>query len=124
MPLRDLRGYLWDVVQACEQVRQFTAGLTLDDYLADTLVRSATERQLTIVGEALAQAVRHFPEVTDQISHVRQIIAFRNRLVHAYLEIDDMTVWGIVQSFVPHLLAEAKALLADLDAGEPLEPNE
>ena len=116
MPLRDSRGYLWDVAEACRKVLSFSADVTLDGYLGDALLRSAIERQLTIAGEALAQALKHFPEVVTHISHARQIVAFRNRIVHAYLEIDDVTVWGIVQQYVPHLLAEAEVLLAELEA--------
>ncbi len=87
MPLRDLRGYLWDIAEACRTILVFTDGQTLEDYLTDGLLRSAVERQLTVAGEALAQASRHFPGVVKgQISEARQIVAFRNRIVHAYLE--------------------------------------
>ncbi len=120
MPLRDLRGYLWDVVEACGHVQAFTAGKTLEDYLSDVLLRSAIERQLTIVGEALAQARQHFPEVEGKITHIHQIVGFRNHIIHAYLEIDDETVWGIVHAFVPSLQSEAQAALDELDKGEAI----
>jgi uncharacterized protein with HEPN domain len=44
MPLRDRRAYLWDVIEAGQNVRDFTAGKTLDDYRSDILLRSAVER--------------------------------------------------------------------------------
>ena len=34
----------------------------------------------------------------------RLIIATRNRLIHAYLGIDEDTVWSIIQDNVPELL--------------------
>ncbi|WP_374956287.1 HepT-like ribonuclease domain-containing protein [Halomonas ventosae] len=36
------------------------------------------------------------------------IIATRNRLIHAYLGIDDDTVWSIIQDNIPELLEHLK----------------
>lgn len=52
----EIRKFLYDVQQACELLGQFTEGKSLTDYLSDPLLRSAVERQLMIVGEALYQA--------------------------------------------------------------------
>ncbi len=111
MPLRDLKGYLWDVTKACSRIERFSSGKTLQDYLSDEFLRSAVERQLIIVGEALAQARQFFPEVSEQLNHVAQIVGFRNRVIHDYLEISDATVWDIVQTFIPQLRTEAQRVL-------------
>jgi uncharacterized protein with HEPN domain len=115
MPLRDLKGYLWDVCEACREVQGYTQGKTFEDYSASKLLRSAVERQLSIAGEALAQARRHYPEVEAFITQTPHIIAFRNRIIHVYLDIDDATVWGVVERYVPRLLAEAEAALEKLE---------
>jgi uncharacterized protein with HEPN domain len=81
MPLRDLRGYLWDVVEACGHVRAFAQGRSLKDYVSDVMLRSAIERQLTIVGEALAQSRQHFPEIEGKITYIHQIVGFRKRII-------------------------------------------
>lgn len=38
------------------------------------------------------------------------IIATRNRLIHAYLGIDDDTVWSIIQDNIPELLEQLRDL--------------
>jgi len=53
--------------------------------------------------------------VKEKITYINQIVGFRNRIIHAYLEIDDETVWGIVQAFVPSLQKEAQVALDELD---------
>ena len=115
MPLRDARGYLWDVIDSCDQILELTEGFAEADYLSDIKTRLATERCLSIIGEALAQARQHFPDSLQDISDVRRIVGFRNRLIHAYLNINDSTVWHIVQTYVPKLRAEAQATLDRLE---------
>jgi len=75
------------------------------------LLRSAVERQLGIIGEAATQALRHFPEIEQEISDLQKIIAFRNRLIHGYVEISDEIVWAIATVDVPKLLGEVEAIL-------------
>jgi uncharacterized protein with HEPN domain len=41
------------------------------------------------------------------------IIATRNRLIHAYLGIDDDIIWSIVRDDMPPLLAALKKLKQD-----------
>lgn len=50
---RDPRAYLWDARDSADAIAEFVTGRTLNDYLADRMLRSAVERQFEIVGEAL-----------------------------------------------------------------------
>jgi uncharacterized protein with HEPN domain len=111
MPQRDLRLYLYDIARSASLLGQFTAGKTLADYRSDALVRSAVERQFEIIGEALSQACRVDPRLPDRVSHCRQIIAFRNRLIHGYATVADEVVWDIVEGYLPTLVREVTGLL-------------
>ena len=115
MPLRDKRGYLWDMQQAALNIQRFTEGESVETYQENVLLRSAVERQFEIIGEALRQALQHFPELDGNISASRQIIAFRNRLIHAYAAIDDEVVWGIIEDDLPTLLQDVERLLVEED---------
>lgn len=74
------------------------------------MLRLPVERAFSIVGEALLQLTREDPEVAAGISEGRNIIAFRNILVHAYANIDDRIVWEIVQYKLPVLIREVGEL--------------
>lgn len=111
MPRRELRAYLWDIVRSARLIREFTAGKTFADYEADLLLRSATERQFEIIGEALGQAMRVSPEIEQSITAGRQVVAFRNLLIHAYATVDPGVVWGTIEEDLPTLLREAESLL-------------
>lgn len=111
MPLRDYHGYLSDVVNAIQKIQNYCEGETFEGYLADEKLRDAVERNLSILGEALVQAKRHYPRVEQDISNLQQIIGFRNRLIHAYLHVDDKTVWGIITDNLEVLLDEALVVI-------------
>jgi uncharacterized protein with HEPN domain len=107
----EVRKYLFDIWQACELLLQFSNGKTLNDYQTDALLRSAIERQFEIVGEALNQAIKLDADVANQVSDSGRIIAFRNRLIHAYSAVSDEVVWGIVEAYLPRLRLEVLRLL-------------
>lgn len=111
---RDPSVYLYDIVSASKLIFQFVQGKSLEDYQSDPLLRSAVERQLQIVGEAFAQLAKTAPEIAEQFPEQRSIIGFRNVLVHAYADVDDLLVWDIVQSKLPLLLETATGILQRL----------
>ena len=108
---REAKANLWDIANAAESIRSFTAGKDLTAYLQDELLRAAVERKLGIVGEALSQLMRDFPAYRDKIKLVGEVVAFRNQIVHGYATIKDDMVWEIAQVYLPRLHEEIVALL-------------
>jgi uncharacterized protein with HEPN domain len=114
MPLRDPRKYLYDIVSGCEFLLEFTGAKNLDDYQADRAFRSAVERELQIIGEAMMQLDRHCPELVRRISDYRNIIGFRHVLVHGYDSLNPKTVWNVVETKLEPLLSQTRQLLQTL----------
>ena len=110
MPV-EARKYLFDAQQACELLQQFTIGKTFSEYSTDAMLRSAVERQFEIIGEALNQAVRVDASLSGCITNIGRIVAFRNRLIHAYSSIADEVVWGIVETSLSTLRYEIRTIL-------------
>jgi uncharacterized protein with HEPN domain len=113
---RDARAYLADILESCDAIALATVGLDLDAYKTNRLVRSSVERELTIIGEAVAALSYAAPEVFASISNARRIVDFRNQLTHEYSSINDTIVWGIVDRDVLVLRVECAALMAGLDS--------
>lgn len=109
----EVRKYLEDVARAADLVAQFTAGKTFTEYKDDAMLRAAVERQFEIAGEALARLAEHDAAVVERISEHKRIIAFRNILIHAYSNVDDFLVWGIVESKLAALRRDVAALLGE-----------
>lgn len=98
---RDVRAYAWDIFNAVESIQSFAAGKSFEDYRNDPMLRSAVERQLEIIGEALSQALRLFPELEKRITGCRQIIGLRNRLIHGYSDISQGRIWRVIEEYLP-----------------------
>jgi uncharacterized protein with HEPN domain len=113
-----MRKYLYDIVQACELLVQFIEGKALSDYSSDPMLRSAVERQFEVIGEALNQALRLDPDLSERISDTKRIIAFRNRLIHGYADISNEMVWGVIETNLPVLFNEVKSLLDEINDSE------
>ena len=107
----EVKKRLYDAWSACQAVEEFTAGKTLTDYREDLLLRSAVERQLEIVGEALGQAAEVTEALSEEVPDLSDIISFRNRIAHGYDSLDHEIVWDIVQKNVPRLRMQLEELL-------------
>lgn len=97
------------MVEAAEDALRFVQGRARADLDGDRMLLFAVVRAIEIVGEA---ASKLSPLV--RADHVAipwsAIIAMRNRLVHAYFEIDTDIVWVAVQQEIPALLVQLKSI--------------
>jgi len=114
MALHDPRKYLHDIVNCCEFILELTRDRTVEDYRNDRVFRSALERELQIIGEAMLRLDNESPETAEKVSEHRNIIGFRHVLVHGYDSLDPNTVWNVVEAKLPILLQQCKDLLAHL----------
>lgn len=111
---RDPRAYLWDIREAVDSIAVFVEGLDESGYCANAMVKSAVERQLEIIGEALNQLSMVDQRLAEQIPQRRQAIGLRNVLIHGYAKVNDALVWRTVCSDVPALRHRVAVLLDEL----------
>ena len=108
----EARKYLDDIQVAAARIQRFTAGKQFDHYLADEMLRSAVERQFSIIGEALSRLDKESPDLAQAIPERAKIIAFRNILIHGYATVDDRIVWGVIENYLAALKRGVDQLLA------------
>lgn len=87
--MSDAATLLWDARRAGKWIIEATHGLTETDYAGDERLRLAVERQLIILGEALAVLRRSAPEIAARLPDLAAAIALRNVLVHGYAKVRD-----------------------------------
>ena len=80
-------------------------------YMQDKLLRQGVERNLEIIGEATSRIMKTDPEF--KLENARRIVDLRNWVIHAYDNVNDTIIWGIVTYHLPALRAEVERLLAE-----------
>ncbi|KPL17493.1 MAG: hypothetical protein AMS26_00855 [Bacteroides sp. SM23_62] len=104
----EFKKYLSDIEFSIGLIEDFVNGLSFSDYQEDLKTKSAVERQLGIIGEAVNNCKRHG---NLELNNTQEIIAFRNRLIHAYNSLEDEIIWAIVNRHLPKLKEEINGLL-------------
>jgi uncharacterized protein with HEPN domain len=107
---REAKKLLLDILISCRAIQDFTAGKSFHDYEQTRQLRSATEREFEVIGEALNRLRKSAPDIAGKISSTESIIAFRNRIIHGYDSVDDLIVWNTVQNDLPTLHTEVEKL--------------
>lgn len=105
-------AYYVDILQAIGDIEDFLVQgrvTSLGEYRRHSMVRSAVERKLGIIGEAVNHIRRLDP--AHSIPEADRIVAFRNRLIHSYDSIEDHFVWPIIQHQLPLLKEVVKRIL-------------
>lgn len=103
--------YLTDIKMAIEELESYFDNYPMryDLFVNDFLRRSAVERKVEIMGEAINRILKidkDFP-----IPNAREIINTRNRIIHGYDSVRPEFLWSLVMRHVPLLKADILKLL-------------
>lgn len=79
------------------------------EYKSNKTKRRAVERELEIIGEAMSKLTKINSDIT--LSYARIVVDLRNRIIHAYDNINDTIIWKIIMKDIPVLHNEVKLLL-------------
>jgi len=104
--------YLDHILDAINQIEFYTDGLSYETFSEDRLIQDGVVRQLEIIGEACRALSPDF-RAQHPDPPWKQIMGLRNRLIHAYFDINLGIIWDIVQADIPRLKAQVRSL-ADL----------
>ena len=107
----EIFAHLHDIAQAGRAIKEFTSECTFEKYSSNEILRSAVERKFEVIGEALNRIGRAEPELLSQIRNYRDIVSFRNILIHGYDTIDDRIVWSVMEDDLDNLIEDVDRLL-------------
>lgn len=110
------QDYLEHILVALERIQRYTAGKSADEFMASTLLQDGVLRNLGIIGEAAHRLLADAPEYVAMHPEIpfAKIYATRNRITHAYEEVDMEIVWNLVLNDVPALLPKTVAALNEI----------
>lgn len=95
MSKRYLELFLFDILVAIIKIERTVSPFDNADNLKhDYLAWDSVIREFQIIGEATKHLIGH----SILAEETRQVVDFRNLIVHHYFGIDEDAVWGIVQN--------------------------
>jgi len=109
---RDLRDYINDLIEACEDILSFTKGMSYSDFAGDKKTVNAVIRSLEVIGEATKQLPMSFRDNYPDVPW-KQMAGMRDKLIHEYFGIDKQMVWQVVEKHIPGILPLIKEISVD-----------
>jgi uncharacterized protein with HEPN domain len=107
---------LLHMIEAAEAALGFVSGRVREDLDSDRMLAFALARAIEIVGEAAGRVSAPIREAAGDIPW-GLIVSIRNRLIHAYFDIDREVVWKTATDELPRLLPRLRALVEKAEDG-------
>lgn len=110
--------YLEHIIQATERIAHYTVDMDEEAFLINELVQDAVIRNIEIIGEAANNISKADPEFTDKHPDIPWVAIYtmRNRVSHAYFQVDLGLVWRTIQNDLPAMQQQVRALIAGLSS--------
>ena len=108
---RNPKKFIFDMLDSCRFLLELTKSADVSRYKKDRVFRSAIERELQIIGEAMLQLKTLSPETAAAFREHERIIGFRHVLVHGYHDLDADVVWLVIKDKLPILRDELEGVL-------------
>ena len=100
------------MLDAAREALSFVAGRSSEDLGRDRMLVLALVKEIEIIGEAASRISDESRKALPRIPWPK-IIAMRNRLIHAYADVDLSIVWDTLTGALPELQRELEIALAD-----------
>lgn len=112
MPNEEDRNRLIHILQAAKEAVGYASGRTRQDLDSDRQLVHSLVRCIEIAGEAAARISQQCKNETPQIQW-DDMIGMRNRLIHAYFDINLNIVWRTVKDELPKLIEEVETIIEE-----------
>lgn len=107
--------YLQDVLDSINEMESYFTNYTMqyETFEKDFLRRSAVERKVEIMGEAINRILKI--DSTFILPNAKEIINTRNRVIHGYDSVTPEFLWGLVIKHIPILKKDVERILSKYD---------
>lgn len=115
MANEEILTYLQDVLDAINDMQSCFIDFPnrYDLFEKDIMRKCVVERKTEIMGEAINR-IRKI-DSTIEIPNARAIIATRNRIIHAYDNVQPTFLWGLVIKHIPELKKDIERIIVDYE---------
>jgi uncharacterized protein with HEPN domain len=107
---KDDTVYLRHILDAIEQVEEYTRELSENEFITHSMVQDAVVRQIEIIGEAARNISDEF-QASHRSLPWAKMIGIRNKIIHEYINVNFAIVWDTIQDDLPPLKRAITELL-------------
>ena len=100
--IKDDLAYIDHILDCIRKIKEFSYGLTINDFKTNELVQDAIIRNIEIIGEASKKVSSDTKQTYFQIPW-KEISGMRDKLIHDYFGIDAEVVWKTIKEDIPSL---------------------
>lgn len=103
-----MRGSIGDkerlghILDAITELESYTANIEFKDFLANSMMRFASIKQIEIIGEAANYITPGTKQLFSDVEW-KQIVGMRHILIHEYFGVDANLVWQVIIKDIPQL---------------------
>jgi uncharacterized protein with HEPN domain len=106
---RDWRLRVQDILQATQDIADFTEGLSFEDFQNNKMLVQSVLYNFVIIGEAAANIPDEIKDVHPEIPW-RTMADMRNVMAHEYFQVNLAVVWQTLRRSLPPVIARLKNL--------------
>ena len=117
MSRRDDSAWIEDTLDAVKRLLNDVKDVSYQEYLQNSQLQRAVLFDLTVLVEASGKVSDNLKNEYDQLPW-QQMKGLRNRVIHAYFEIDHAIVWEVLTREIPDLLPQLESLRKQLGSSE------
>jgi uncharacterized protein with HEPN domain len=98
------------MLDAAKEAMGFVKGRTRKDLNSDRMLTLSLVKSIEMIGEPASKVTEECRASCPEIPWV-SIVGMRNRLIHAYFDIDPDRVWDTIQDDLPSLINDLEKIL-------------
>ena len=104
--------YLQDILDSINELEGYFVDYTMkfEVFEKDFLRRSAVERKVEIMGEAINRILKI--DQSFNLPNAKEIINTRNRVIHGYDSVTPEFLWGLIIKHIPILKQDIEQILS------------